>query len=137
VQTHNGGATPGKAEHYDSITFTFAGPVTPSLVLAGWDGSAVAVSVHLQHNSSNDILSVRNASTGTTLAELGAVELRGNYTTGNSDFAGSQMTMSGNTITVVLGNGVGNLRTNVTKAAVFWSTPKGSATESGALDVDF
>lgn len=137
VQTHNGGATIGKAERNDSITFTFAGAVTPGLILPGWNGASTAVTVHLQHNSSNDILSVRNASTGALLAELGAVELRGNYTTGNSDFANSHMTASGSTVTIVLGTASGVLRTNTTRAAMFWSTPKGSVTESGSSDVDF
>ena len=45
VQTRNNGAKTGKAESGDSITYTFAGAVVPSLVLAGWNGSAT----HLPH----------------------------------------------------------------------------------------
>jgi hypothetical protein len=139
VQAYNGGATIGKAEHNDSITFTFASAVNPALILPGWNGASTTVSIHFQHNSSNDILSVRNDSTGALLAQLGAVEMKSNYTTGNSDFANSHMTASGNTVTVVFGtagSGV-HLRTNTVKAAMLWSTPKGSVTESGVSDIDF
>ena len=80
VQAYNGGATIGKAEHNDSITFTFASAVNPALILPGWNGASTTVSIHFQHNSSNDILSVRNDSTGALLAELGAVEMKANYT---------------------------------------------------------
>ena len=114
------------------------GAVNPGLILPGWNGASTVVTVHLGHNSSNDLLSVRNASTGALLAELGAVEMKANYTTGNSDFPNSHMTASGNTVTVVFGTAPGvHLRTNAVKAAMFWSTPKGSVTESGASDIDF
>jgi hypothetical protein len=138
VQTHNEGATVGKAEHNDTITFTFAGTVNPALVLPGWNGTATAVTLLLQHNSSDESFNIRNASTGLQLTELGSVELHGNYTTGNSTFTNSQMTLtSSNTIRIVLGTASGTIRTETVPAAMHWTTPKGAATESGASDVEF
>ena len=102
VQTRNNGAKTGKAESGDSITYTFAGAVVPSLVLAGWNGSATLVTVHFTNNAKNDVVSVRSTSTGATLFELGFVSLHGDYTN-NADFNSSVMTAVGNTITVVLG----------------------------------
>jgi hypothetical protein len=135
VQTRNGGKR-GKAERGDSITFTFAGAVNPLLVLAGWDGSATSATVHIQNPGKKDILTVRNSSTGTQLAALGSVQLNANYSD-NVDFRGSTMTLSGNTITIVLGSQTGAVKDNAKPATMVWTTPNGSATESGALDSEF
>jgi hypothetical protein len=136
VQTQNGGSKTGKAESGDSITLTFAGAVNPALVLAGWNGGATLVTVHFQNNAKNDVLTVRNASTGATLFPLGFVSLGGNYSH-TSDFRFSVMTASGNTVTVVLGTLSGLVKDKSAGAAMVWSAPTNTITESGPLDKEF
>ncbi len=120
------------------VSFTYAGAVDPDLILSGWDGSATGVTVRIAGNGPNDALDVHDASDDSLLTGLGSVDLNGNHANGTSmDFTGSQMTLSGNTITIVLGTAVGNAHRNTTAKAMTWTTPQGTATESGALDADF
>jgi chitinase len=136
VQTQNGGSKTGKAESGDSITFTFAGAVNPALVLAGWNGGATLVTAHFQNNAKNDVLTVRNASTGATLFPLGFVSLGGNYSH-TADFRFSVMTASGNTVKIVFGTLSGLVKENPKGAAMVWSPPTNTITESGPLDKEF
>ena len=136
VQTQNGGTKAGKPDSGDSITFTFAGPVDPSLVLAGWTGGATLVTVHLQNNAKNDVLTVRNASSGATLFPLGFVSLGGDYST-TADFRFSVMTASANTITIVLGTLSGHVKEKPAGATMIWTAPTNTVTESGPLDKEF
>jgi hypothetical protein len=136
VQTQNGGSKAGKPESGDSITFTFAGAVDPAAVLAGWNGDATLVTVHFQDNAKDDVLTVRNASTGAMLFPLGFVSLGGDYSH-TADFRFSVMTASGNTIRVVLGTVSGLAKENPLGAAMVWSSPTNSVTESGPLDKEF
>jgi hypothetical protein len=117
VQTTNAG-TNGFAELGDSIVFSFSEPVEPESILAGWNGTATPVVVRLIDNgllglpTGNDAVQVYNAANSTALP-LGTVDLgRGDYVAGllggNAKFGAtgtaSTMTMSGNTVTVVLGS---------------------------------
>lgn len=136
VQTQNGGSKAGKPESGDSITFTFAGTVNPALVLAGWNGGATLVTVHFQNNKKDDVLSVRNISTGATLYPLGFVALGGDYSD-TADFPSSVMTASGNRITIVLGTLSGRVKDKPKAAAMVWTPPTNSVTESGPLDKEF
>ena len=138
MQATNGGGTIGLAETGDVVTFTYAGTVNPNLILSGWDGSATGVTVRIAGNGPNDVLDVHDASDDSVLAGLGSVDLNGNHANGTSmDFTGSQMTLSGNTVTIVLGTPVGNAHRDTTAKAMSWTTAQGTATESGALDADF
>jgi hypothetical protein len=111
--------------------------VNPALILSGWDGSAVAVTVRIQHYSGTDVLTVHNASDDSILAGLGAIDLSGNHANGSIDFTGSQMTLSGDAVTIVLGTLVGTAHLDTTPKAMTWWTFEGTATESGVLDADF
>lgn len=117
VQTANGGATAGRAEEKDTITYTFSEPIDPQSMLAGWDGTATGVVVRMVDNGllglplGDDELFVYNAANNATLP-FGAVDLgRGDYVAGllgGSIYFGatgtkSTMAMSGNTVTVTLG----------------------------------
>jgi hypothetical protein len=107
------------------------------LILGGWDGSATAVTVRIQGNGPNDVLTVLDAG-GSTLAELGEVDLDGNYANGTLlDFTDSQMNLSGATVTIVLGTRSGTAHHHTTPTAMVWTTPEGTATESGPADVEF
>jgi chitinase len=136
VQTQNGGSKAGRPESGDSITFTFAGAVIPSLILAGWNGGATLVTVHFQDNAKNDVLTVRDASTGATLFPLGFVSLGGDYSH-TADFRFSVMTANGNTVRVVLGTVSGLVKENPLGAAMIWTAPTNAVTESGPLDKEF
>jgi hypothetical protein len=120
------------------VTFTYAGTVDPDLILSGWDGSTVGVTVRIAGNGPNDALTVLTSSDNSVLAGLGAVDLNGNHANGSGmDFTGSQMTLSGSVVTVVLGTPVGSAHHNATPKAMTWSTLQGNTTESGPLDADF
>jgi chitinase len=137
IQTTSG-ANAGKPEAGDSITFTFAGLVNPDLILSGWDGTPMAVTVHLYDDSNDDFAAVLNASDGSILWDLGAIALNKNYTNrAEADFTNSQMTASGDTVTVVLGTRSGTVHTVHSPSAMTWYTYNGSVTESGPLDIDF
>jgi chitinase len=137
VQATDGGGTLGLAEAGDVVTFTYGGTVNPDLILSGWDGSAVAVTVRIQRYSGTDVLTVNNPSDDSILLGLGAIDLSGNHANGTIDFTGSQMTLSGDTVTVVLGTLVGTAHLDTSPKAMTWWTSRGTATESGALDADF
>jgi hypothetical protein len=124
----------GKPEAGDSITLTFAGAVVPSLVLAGWSGSATSITVHFQENGANDVVTFRNGSR--QLAALGSIALGGDYSE-TVDFTGSTMTASGNTIVIVLGQRVGRVRGERSNTTMVWTTPTRAVTESGAADREF
>jgi hypothetical protein len=121
----------------DAISFTFGGTVDPSLILSGWDGSAKAVTVRIQGNGPNDALTVLD-SVGSALAQLGQVDLAGNYANGTLlDFTASQMTLSGSTVTIVLGTRSGTAHHHTTPTTMVWTNPEGTAIESGPADVEF
>jgi len=138
VQAANGGATVGRAETGDSITFTFASAVPPSDVMSGWDGSATNVTLTLHHSGSTTYLAVLDPG-GSILWSLGWVDLNGNYVTGaDDDFTGSTMTASGSTVTVVLGTpSTSGARTVSVPTTMVWVAGFSSVSESGIPDVEF
>jgi hypothetical protein len=137
VQATDAAGTIGLAQTGDVVTFTYAGTVDADLILSGWDGSATGVTVRISGNGPNDVLTVHDAS-DSVLTALGTVDLNGNHANGTSlDFTGSQMTLSGSTVTIVLGTLVGNAHRDTTAKAMTWTTPEGTATEAGPLDADF
>lgn len=116
VQTTNVG-TNGLAETGDSIVLSFSELVEPASILAGWSGAATNVVVRINDNGllglplGNDSVQIWNAANSAVLP-LGTVDLgRSDYVSGllggNVRFGASgtpsTMTMSGNTVTIVLG----------------------------------
>jgi hypothetical protein len=116
VQTTNIG-TNGLAETGDSLILTFSEPIEPASVLAGWSGAATSVVVRINDNGllglplGNDSVQVWNAANSTVLP-LGTIDLgRSDYVAGllggnvrfGASGTASTMTMSGNTVTIVLG----------------------------------
>ncbi|HEX5714204.1 MAG TPA: hypothetical protein VFX85_12905 [Solirubrobacterales bacterium] len=170
VQTTNvGGGTVGLAEQGDTLVLTFSEPIEPQSVLAGWTGAATNVVLRINDNgllglpAGNDSVQIWN-SANSALLPLGAVDLgRSDYVAGllggNVRFGASgtpsTMTMSGNTITLVLGTynstiivdpgrgtaaGTGTaiwtpVATPYDRAASAMSTTP--ASESGAADKEF
>jgi hypothetical protein len=149
VQTTNGGATAGRPEANDTVTFTYSEPIDPNSILAGWTGSATSVVVRINNNTpTNDQLQVFNSG-NTAQLPLGNVNLGGTgYVNASRTYNPSSMSMSGNSITVVLGTASG---AGITSAAttMVW-TPSATATdragnaastanvtETGAADAEF
>ena len=127
----------GEVEHNDAVTLTFTGAVDPNQILAGWDGSAKAVTVRMTPSSSgNDGMTVLDGS-GTQIAALGSVNLHGHYLSAITLFTGSTMTASGNTVTIVLGTRSHGVPIENSTSTMVWTTPSGSVTESGPADTDF
>lgn len=164
VQTANGGSTVGEAEQSDTVTYTFSEPIDPGSVLAGWDGSATNVVVRMRFGSilaGNDDVRVFNSS-NTTQLPLGVIDLgHTDYVTGlvngelrfGASGTVSTMALSGNTITITLGNRTtvsgGSAGTAGGNGTMSW-TPSGTPTdragnasstaaanESGAGDKEF
>jgi len=137
VDAVNGSGQQGRPETGDTVTFTYAGVVDPDLILSGWDGSATSVTVRFDDNTNDDVLTVRDPSDGSILAGLGQVELNGDYCGGTTLFTGSQMTLTGSTVTIVLGAVSGTPSRDPSAKGMVWTTPQGSATELGHPDSNF
>jgi hypothetical protein len=168
VQTTNAG-TNGLAEQNDTLVYTFSEPIEPGSILAGWNGTATNVVVRVNDNgllglpAGNDNLEIWNAANSAALP-LGTVDLgRSDYAAGllggNYRFGAtgtpSKMTLSGSTITVVLGTYnstiiVDAARGTAAAAGTMAWTPVATpydravnplstapATESGAADKEF
>jgi hypothetical protein len=149
--TNTSGGTVGRADPGDTITYTFSEPVEPSSILAGWNGSAQAVTLQLINGGGavSDNVQIWNQANTAQLA-LGQVDLiEKGYTNSTVNFTDSTMTMTGNTVTVVLGTASGAVRTEANAGAMLW-TPSGatkdradnsglttSAAEATPLDVEF
>jgi chitinase len=158
VQAVNKGAVVGKIEAGDQLVLTYTGVVSPTSLVAGWDGSDKAVTARVKDGllvtggtSSTDMLSVDGVN-------LGEVNLNGDYVkkrktvTYASTLRASTTTVNGTTTTVVtLTLGTPSMSGNTTPAAgaMVW-TPSSAAknlsgqacsvtpaTESGAADKDF
>ncbi|MFL5884183.1 MAG: hypothetical protein ACJ77M_03865, partial [Thermoleophilaceae bacterium] len=122
VQTANNGATAGLMESTDTITYSFSEAVEPFSILTNWDGTSTAVTVNVQNSPTtgalanrgkNDLLTI-TAAGGTV--KLGSVQLKGDYATTDSTFAGT-MAMSGSTVVVTLGSqSTGTAHTETTAA---------------------
>jgi hypothetical protein len=136
VDTVDNGAQRGQPEPGDAIVFTYAGTVDPDLILPGWDGSTTGVTVRIEGNRTEDVVTVRDPSDDSVLTGLGLVRTDGYYAD-TAIFSNSQMTLSGTTVTIVLGTLSGTTHRDPSAKALVWSTPQGSATESGHPDSNF
>jgi hypothetical protein len=149
VQTANGGATVGRAETGDRITYTFSEQIDTYSILAGWTGATTAVTVRITNNSGGDRVTIRNAA-NTAQLPFGTVNLgRTDYVTTTRDFTNSTMVQSGAVITITLGTPSGATTTAAGNGTMTW-TPSATAldiagnacstavvTESGAADREF
>lgn len=88
----------GEPEEDDTISFAFNNVPEPTSIKSSWEGDATSVKVSIADSSGNETLSVSGIG-------LGSVALKGDYVaTGKTvSFSSSSMTLSGSTVTVVLG----------------------------------
>ena len=150
IQTTNGGATAGRPESGDTITFTYSEQLLTTSVLAGWNGSSTAVTVQINNQGASDRLEIWNAANTARLPLTNTfVSLNGNFVQSSSAFSAT-MVQSGASITVTLGALTGGtVRTDASNATLSWpssTTPTdiagntctgNTATEGGAADGDF
>jgi hypothetical protein len=135
VQTVDHGVR-GKPEAGDEVVLTFGGVVNPDLILSGWDGSTTPITVKIDASSGEDWLTFRDQADSSFLLGLGGVELGGDYADG-ATFANSQMTLTGSTVTIVLGTASGTIFRDPSAKNMVWWTSNGSAIESGHPDSNF
>lgn len=163
VQTANGGATAGKLEANDTVTFTYSDQVNPATLSTGWNGAATAVSLRVRDGNlfslgnKGDTLDILR---GGSAVNLGSVNLKEDYVksgktvTFNATMTASTATVNGVTVTVVtvklgtLASGTG-IRTVSGLSAMVWSPAAAAtdlfgtacstapATETGTLDREF
>jgi hypothetical protein len=113
VQTTNAG-TAGKAETGDTVIYTFGETLEPISIIAGWSGTATAVTVRVVQQGGGDRVQIWNAG-NTAQLPIGVIRLnRTDYVTATSSFTNSSMTLVGGVLTVTLGT---TTSTNVTTAA--------------------
>lgn len=95
--TNLSGGNEGKPEKGDSAIFTYDSPPLPGSIVSGWSGaSPVNVTATITQSSSNDRLEISGAN-------LGSVELKGNYVSKTVTFTSSTLTMEGDSIVLTLG----------------------------------
>ncbi|HWA53700.1 MAG TPA: hypothetical protein VG816_05960 [Solirubrobacterales bacterium] len=91
------GGNEGRPEKGDTAVFTFSSPPLPGSIVSGWSGAApVSVTATITQSSSNDTLTVSSAN-------LGTVELKGNYVSKTVSFTSSTLTLEGNSVVLTLG----------------------------------
>jgi hypothetical protein len=167
VQSANAGATSGRPDTGDTLTYTYSTQLNLSTLLTGWTGSSQTVYVRLRDGAvlglgtSDDTLDVFADTQATTPVNLGSVNLKRNFVKASKtvtfNATVSATTVSGTNRTVVTitlgtlrpGSSSSSLRTATTNGALVWtpssaakSTTGGSssaapATESGTTDRDF
>jgi hypothetical protein len=101
IAATNGGATAGKVEAGDIITFSYSEPIDPATVLAGWSGSSTAVKVRITAGVvAPDPFTVLDGSGGTAV-HLGTVQTNGDYVAATATFAATMVRSADHTSVVV------------------------------------
>ncbi len=153
IQTENHGRRAGRPEEGDTIIYSFSEAPDPGSILAGWDGSATGVVVHLEDGWSEDTVTVYNGADAKQLP-LGTVRLgRGDYTNRDLTFGAwgfpSTMVLNGDEVTITLGRESSRARRARGNGTMEWQPSPGPtdavgipmstapARESGKSDRDF
>ena len=151
--TNTSGQNESRLDQGDTIVFTFSEPIDPTSIVAGWDGTgSTPVVIRLSDTQllEDDEILVYDATNSFGLP-LGVVDLdrtdyvvalfgEGNVTYGAPGTATpSTMTISGNTVTIVLGSytepggGQGNRETASGTGSMFWKPGAGLKDFAGNL----
>ena len=96
------------------------------------------MTLRITDNGKNDTLTILDATTGAPLAALGSVQLGGDYVDKKTvNVPGSTMTLTGNVLRVVLATPSVKSFDQQKTGTMIWTTPSGTATESGPADNEF
>ncbi|MGI8781292.1 MAG: Ig-like domain-containing protein, partial [Solirubrobacteraceae bacterium] len=122
VDSGNGGAIVGRLEPGDWLRLTWSEPIAPASVLAGWDGSPLAIRVELQNINGSDEMDLWN-STGAThlnlVDDVAHLKLNANFVTTNGWFDAT-LTRSGGVFTITLGTKLSGTLVTATAANISW-----------------
>ena len=141
--TNTSGQNESRLDEGDTIVFTFSEPIDPTSIIAGWDGTGsqnVVIRLSDTDLLENDEILFYDATNSTQLplakVDLGRTDYvaalfgEGNVTYGAPGTATpSTMTISGNTVTIVLGTytepggGQGNRETTGGTGTLTWLNP--------------
>jgi hypothetical protein len=123
------GGIAGRPEVGDTMTLNYSDIMDPNSLLAGWDGSPLTVQAGFRNQAGGDRFEVWNSALTTQVA-FGTISMgRNDFTTGTLGFAGSTMTMSGSTVTIVLGGTISGAVTTVGGTGTMVWTPSAAATD--------
>ncbi|HEX5928856.1 MAG TPA: hypothetical protein VFY48_05630 [Solirubrobacterales bacterium] len=127
--TANGsGNDSGEPEEGDAVAFTYNDVPEAETVKSGWDGEAESVKVSIADSSGTETLSVSGVN-------LGSVSLKGDYVDSGKtvSFSGSSMTLSGSTVTIVLGapSSTSNLNDDNASRAPVWAPSSAADDRAG------
>jgi hypothetical protein len=112
---NSSGGTEGKPEKGDTVNFEFNNLPEASSFVSGWTGSDTkSVTVSITDGSANDSLAVSGAA-------IGSVALKGDFTDSTATFSESSMSLSGSTVTIVLGTASGSIKTDTDKSKAVWT----------------
>jgi Big-like domain-containing protein len=150
IQTANGGATQGRPEANDTLTFTYSEQLLTTSVLAGWNGTATPVTVRMNNSGNNDQFEVWNQQNTVRLPLTNTVvTLNGNYIQSSATFIAT-MVQNGASITITLGALTGgSVRTENSNTTLSWPSSTtvtdlignagtgNTVAEGGAADRDF
>lgn len=118
-ETGNGSGTEGKPEQGDTVSFEFNKAPDPNSIVSGWNGSGTKpVTVSISNSAENDGLAVSGAT-------IGNIALKGDFTSSTATFSASTISLSGSTVTIVLGAASGSIKTDSDKSKAVW-TPSAS-----------
>jgi len=123
VQAVNGTGTAGRIDSGDVVTYTFSESMSAGSIKSGWSGAALAVTVALGSNGTNDTVSVSTAG-----VNLGTVGTGANYVGGNRS-VNATIALSGATLTLTFTSTAppGQLNT-IAGSTMVW-TPSTSAAD--------
>jgi hypothetical protein len=114
---NDSGGTEGKPEQGDTVTFEFNNVPEPGTIASGWTGSgAKSVTVSITDAGKEDSLTV----SGSGVA-IGSVALKGDFTDSSATFSGSSISLSEETVTIVLGSASGSIKTVTGKVRPVWT----------------
>ncbi len=110
IAATNGGGVAGRLDAGDAITFTYSEALDPATILAGWNGTSIAMRVRFFSGGANDTFSLLDAAGAATVRIAGGGTTSGGVSTG-ADLVSAQVTFAatmqlsadGRTVTVTLG----------------------------------
>jgi len=124
VQAANGTGTAGRIDSGDVVTYTFSEAMSASSIKSGWSGAALAVTVALGSNGTNDTVSVSTAG-----VNLGTIGTGGNYVKSDRT-VNATMALSGATLTLTLTSAAPSGQLNTVASSTMTWTPSTAAADS-------
>jgi len=123
VQAANGTGTAGRIDSGDVVTYTFSEAMSASSIKSGWSGAALAVTVALGSNGTNDTVSVSTAG-----VNLGTIGTGANYVKSDRT-VNATIALSGAMLTLTFTSTAPNGQLNTVASSTMVWTPSASAAD--------